>query len=134
MLGNILGGQAFAATRAALGGLARRQEAIASNIANVDTPGYQRRSVDFETALRDRLQDAGPASLVQTDARHLRRTGPGTSSGVSSRDVVSSRNDNNTVSVDEEMAMLSETQLRYQALTQSLGTRIGTLRSVIRGQ
>ena len=50
------------------------------------------------------------------------------------RDVISSRNDANSVSVDEEMSLMAETQLRYQALTQTVGTRMSTLRSVIRGQ
>jgi flagellar basal body rod protein FlgB len=36
--------------------------------------------------------------------------------------------------VDEEMSLMAETQLRYQALAQTVGTRMGTLRSVIRGQ
>jgi flagellar basal-body rod protein FlgB len=52
---------------------------------------------------------------------------------VDPRDVIASRNDSNAVSIDEEMALLAETQIRYQALTQTLGTRLGTLRNVIRG-
>jgi len=47
--------------------------------------------------------------------------------------VVSERNDANSVNIDEEMTLLAETQIRYQALTQSISTRLSTLRSVIRG-
>ncbi len=54
-------------------------------------------------------------------------------SDVEHRDVVASRNDDNRVSVDEEMSLLADTQLRYQALTQSISGRLGTLRSIIRG-
>lgn len=137
MLSNILGGQAFGVARAALTGLARRQEAIASNIANIDTPGYARKAVDFESTLRTRLSPGGieAGSLVRTDERHL--GGPHGAAGGSAamdRDVISSRNDLNSVSVDEEMSLMAETQLRYQALTQTVGTRMSTLRSVIRGQ
>lgn len=137
MLSNILGGTAFETARAALGGLARRQEAVASNLANIDTPGYARKAVDFEAALRTRLTpggaDGGP--LLRTDARHLGRPrAPGGGADAGGRDVVSSRNDANSVSVDEEMSLMAETQLRYQALAQTVGTRMGTLRSVIRGQ
>ncbi|TAJ19705.1 MAG: flagellar basal body rod protein FlgB [Dehalococcoidia bacterium] len=143
MLSNILGGQAFTVARAALGGLARRQEAIASNLANIDTPGYTRKAVDFEAALRNRLTSGAAAggleggSLLRTDGRHLGRPElPGSNSGSQAmgRDVISSRNDSNSVSVDEEMSLMAETQLRYQALTQTVGTRMSTLRSVIRGQ
>jgi flagellar basal-body rod protein FlgB len=137
MLSNILSGPAFSAARAALGGLSRRQEAIASNLANIDTPGYTRKAVDFEATLRTRLSPGGieGGSLLRTDGRHLSR--PEALSGGSEaigRDVISSRNDTNTVSVDEEMSLMAETQLRYQALTQTVGTRMSTLRSVIRGQ
>ncbi len=137
MLSNILGGAAFGTARAALGGLARRQEAIASNLANIDTPGYMRKAVDFEATLRTRLTPGGieGGSLLQTDARHLGRPQAlGGGSEAMGRDVVSSRNDANSVSVDEEMSLMAETQLRYQALAQTVGTRMGTLRSVIRGQ
>lgn len=137
MLSNILGGAAFETARAALGGLARRQEAIASNLANIDTPGYARKAVDFEGTLRTRLTldggDGGP--LRRTDSRHFGRPGaPGGGSEAMGRDVISPRNDANSVSVDEEMSIMAETQLRYQALAQTVGTRMGTLRSVIRGQ
>ncbi len=139
MLPNILGGQALGVARAALTGLARRQEAIASNLANIDTPGYTRQAVDFESALRTRLTPGAieAGSLVRTDSRHLGRPGaPGRAGGSEAmgRDVISSRNDSNSVSVDEEMALMAETQLRYQALTSTIGTRMSTLRSVIRGQ
>ncbi len=137
MLSNILGGAAFETARAALGGLARRQEAIASNLANIDTPGYTRKAIDFEAALRTRLTPGGieGGSLLRTDSRHLARPEAlGGGSEATGRDVVSSRNDANSVSVDEEMSLMAETQLRYQALAQTVGTRMGTLRSVIRGQ
>ena len=65
----------------------------------------------------------GSASLA--DARHPNAVTP--------RDVVADRNDGNQVSIDEEMALLAETQLRYQALTSVVSRRLGTLRGVIRG-
>lgn len=140
MLSNILGGSAFSVARSALGGLARRQEAIASNLANIDTPGYARKSVDFESSLRTRMTSSASGgieagSLLRTDGRHIGRPEAAGSAGqTAGRDVISSRNDANSVSVDEEMSLMAETQLRYQALTQTVGTRMSTLRSVIRGQ
>ena len=57
--------------RQALTGLSRRHEAIASNIANIDTPGYQRREVNFEDALKKQLAGEQPQTqLAVTDAPH----------------------------------------------------------------
>lgn len=126
----------LAAARTALDGLTRRQEAIASNIANVDTVGYRRKSVTFEGALKDQIAAArGEEGLRTTDPAHRRSASMSgrDMGGVERRDVVASRNDDNRVSVDEEMALLADTQLRYQALTQSINGRLGTLRNIIRG-
>lgn len=136
MLISVLDGTAMRAARAALDGLTRRHEAISANVANIDTPGYQRREVRFEQALRDSLRSAGagtpmaathPAHVSAPSARGLVLGGP------EPRDLVASRNDGNTVSIDEEMALLAETQIRYQALTQGIGRRLSTLRTAIRG-
>ncbi len=128
-------GAAMRAARAALDGLTRRQEAIGGNVANVDTVGYQRRSVDFEQTLASEIGRAGGQPMAQTDARHLARggAGGGIPGGGPARNVVSERNDANSVNIDEEMTLLAETQIRYQALTQSISTRLSTLRTVIRG-
>ncbi len=134
MLENILGG-GFEVARIALTGLSRRQSTIAANVANIDTPGYRRREVDFEGALKERLA-LSPARMQTTDDRHFTKTtsenvGQGSSS--TTRDVISERNDQNDVSIDEEMLLLVDTQLRFQALSQATGKRITTLRTVIRG-
>jgi flagellar basal-body rod protein FlgB len=136
MLGSIFDTTAFRAARQGLTGLSQRQQAIASNIANIDTPGYQRREVSFEDTLRQEVAATGAGGgLTRTDPRHFGGGGTASelASGSRSRDVVASRNDANTVDVDEEMMLMVDTQLRYQALSQSIGTRINTLRSVIRG-
>lgn len=140
MLGLILDGGALAAARAALTGLSRRHEATSANIANIDTPGYQRRGVQFEAALRQTLRSQldgpdDPRILRRTHEGHLAAgSGPGGSQrGSVPRDLISSRNDGNNVSIDEEMLILADTQIRFQALTQTLGRRLNTLRSVIRG-
>src|SRR5512133_2035687 len=46
----------------AIMGAAARQQAIARNLANVDTPGYQRVDVDFHSTLRDAMA-SGPSAL-----------------------------------------------------------------------
>lgn len=137
MLGSMFEGVSLQAARVALTGLTRRQEAISSNVANIDTAGYQRRSVSFEddlVAALDRRTER--VALRTTDPRHIGSASvadarnPNT---VTPREVVAERNDANQVSIDEEMALLAETQLRYQALTSVVSRRLGTLRGVIRG-
>ncbi len=134
MLQQILGGGIDVA-RQALNGLSRRQASIAANVANVDTPGYQRREVNFEQALKE--QSGGSTSrMAATDPGHFTKIGSSTvgqGSSARTRDVVSERNDGNDVSIDEEMLLLVDTQLRFQALSQTTAQRLTTLRTVIRG-
>src|SRR5712691_7905930 len=109
MLDQILDSNYMRVARQALTGLSRRHEAIASNIANIDTPGYQRREVSFEDALKKQVAGAQPQSqLAVTDARHIQGSAAASdlSSTTRSRNVVASRNDNNTVDIDEEMTNL----------------------------
>ena len=139
MLRELIDSAALRAARAALGGLTRRQEAISANIANIDTPGYQRRAVSFEQQLEASLQQGQPGeprvTLARTDPRHLGSAAGGraTLEQPTPRELISERNDGNQVSVDEEMVLLAETQIRYQALTQTIGRRLATLRNVIHG-
>mgnify|MGYP005850115575 CR=1 FL=1 len=116
-----------------LDGLARRREAVADNIANIDTPGYRRKEVAFEAELR-RAIGGDPRALRTTDPRHIGASRPAaTDLGVERvQELVSQRRDGNTVSIDEEMVLLSETQLRYQAATTALGRKLAALREVIR--
>lgn len=126
----------FAVARQALNGLSRRQTAISANVANIDTPGYQRREVTFEDALKAQV-GLTPTAMRTTDPRHFASAltpADATGSTTRPRDVVAERNDLNDVSIDEEMILLVDTQLRYQALAQTTGQRIATLRTVIRGQ
>ena len=136
MLGSIFDSSSLRLAREGLTGLSRRQQAISSNIANIDTPGYRRREISFEDALRQEIAaTASGGALTRTDPRHFATGGSVSdlSAGSRSRDVVASRNDANNVDIDEEMMLLVDTQLRYQALSQSIGTRLNTLRTVIRG-
>ena len=133
MLGALLDGPALRAARTALTGLVRREQTIAANIANIDTPGYQRREVSFERALKASLGgEVRQASMTTTDPRHFTTAGRGPGNvpnSVIPRDVVSARNDGNTVSIDEEMTLLAETQIRFPALSQTVGRRLSTLRT-----
>jgi flagellar basal-body rod protein FlgB len=135
----------------ALDGLSRRESLIASNLANIDTPGYRPQSIDFESALRAELdrQEAGhgsnglpassgaaaPLAMRATDPRHL--TGvdavAGSLPGAQSFDG-GLRNDGNTVDLESEMTALIDTQLRYGAVSELVTGKLGMLRTAIGGR
>jgi flagellar basal-body rod protein FlgB len=133
MLASLLGDARIDFLQRALGGLARRQTALAGNIANVDTPGYRRRDAPFEAELRGALgTSSGP--LATTSAGHIARPSSGTSllGGTAPEGrTTAPRNDGNDVDIDYEMTQLAETSLKYQLLTQATSTRFTTLRDIV---
>ncbi|MRW94168.1 flagellar basal body rod protein FlgB [Duganella sp. FT80W] len=101
----------------ALDATAMRQQAIAQNIANVNTPGYQRVGVSFESrveALRQRLGDGAAPALA-----NLAPYRPQLESSDS------------PVSLDMEMASLSENTLHHQVLLKLLNKHYALLGSAI---
>jgi flagellar basal-body rod protein FlgB len=139
---NIFNDPTVKALRTSLSGLQMRQQAIANNIANVDTPGYKAQAVSFEDALQAEL--AGPPKrqpqvlqlgLDTTDGRHIPlqpivktyEAKPVTQMSTDG----TMRNDGNTVDVEREMAKLAETQLSYTALGQMTSAKLGVLRTAI---
>jgi len=108
------------ALEAAISGAAQRQQALAANLANVNTPGYQRVDVDFHGALTAALgsEDAGDAlHSVQFSAR------PDAAGAT--------RADGSTVDVDAESAKLAANALEHQAAVQVAHARIGILKAAM---
>lgn len=91
--------------------LSRRQEVIASNIANADTPGYQTRDVDMPADFSSAMRDAG-TSIVEAPN-------------------LPSRNDGNNVSIDREARLLAENTLKFNLATQMLRGELKDIRSAI---
>src|SRR5690606_13549133 len=102
----------------AIGGVARRHEALLDNVANVETPGYARRDVAFRDALRAALGRTRGLDPVLTDPRHIGPRGLAAPGQVEPRVVTAAgwamRGDGNGVSLDHEMAVLTENALEYQ--------------------
>ena len=125
--------------RIAMTGLSQRQETIAGNIANVDTPDYKSLQINFESSLQqalgqdersrtvDRLVAPHPRHIGSTRATDLDRVQP-TTSTILDQPV---RNDGNNVDIDMEMTDLAETQIRYAALSNLIGDRFQRLRLAI---
>lgn len=89
-----------------------RQQVIASNVANVDTPGYHTRDINFRQALQDVMNPGGEPEL-QTASLELQG--------------LPERPDGNNVNIDREGMMLSETQLQYQMGVELIKDQFHTL-------
>ena len=123
----------------ALGLHARRNEVIASNIANADTPNYKAVDFDFAKAMKSALAGDSRSSLAlsQTDNRHLagKQTQQSTDGvEVEYRQAVQPSIDGYTVDMDVERSAFMDNSLRYQSTLTFLNRRISGLSDAIKGQ
>ncbi|NPV09394.1 MAG: flagellar basal body rod protein FlgB [Anaerolineae bacterium] len=124
---------AIRALRYALDGLSLRQQAVAQNIANLNTPGYKAARVSFEEELQRRLRGSGDA--VDVSLTHPAHVLPSERPGVSiTRDASTSiRLDGNNVDIDWEMARLAETVINYNTVTELISMKLAILKTAIKG-
>ena len=109
-----------------------RNEAIANNIANVDTPGYKRQDVSFETELQHALKASRYKSLdekVKDANLHLKRLEPRAYTDIPNW---SYRMDKNNVDIDTENVELASNQIKYNGITNSIDNEFRNLRTVIK--
>ncbi len=104
--------------RQALDGLQQRQDAIAANVANLETPGYLSREVDFESSLRSAVATGRPDRFAVTEERSLAPT----------------RLNGNNVNIDREIMLGSETLLRQRLAIQGLNSKYQILRTAVTGR
>lgn len=110
------------ALQVALDGLAQRQGVTADNVANIQTPGFRARTVEFEAALADAVAGAPGAS-----ADDLAGTiGTGYTSDPA-------REDGNNVSLENETLFGTKTNLEYTMALRVVDSRFGIYRDVLRG-
>lgn len=116
--------RAFAVVDAALDYRAMRQDLIAGNIANVDTPYYRPRDVDFQQLLIQKrnesfgIKDRTTLPMAQTDAAHLAPLSDESNARATLffRDGHAARNDGNSVDLDVETSELGKNSIMYGAL------------------
>lgn len=120
---------------------AQRQEMLASNLANSDTPHYKAVDFRFSDALRaatgmPSAKLPAPA-LVQTARGHMtpKGAGAGAASGaeVLYRTQTQSSVDGNTVDADVERANFADNAVRYEASLRFLNGQVKTLLSAVQG-
>jgi flagellar basal-body rod protein FlgB len=113
----------------ALGLRAERQQLIASNIANADTPGYHARDFDFSCALREAVgaQAAGGAALT-THAAHIAPAAGATAQPNLLYALPSQTNlDRNTVDLDRERAAFADNTVKYEATLRFINSGVRTM-------
>ena len=104
--------------RVAVAGLTARQTAIADNIANIETPGYQARKVEFEAALTSAVKNGDAPSSVRPSVQNS---------------LEPSRLNGSNVNLDEETLSHIDTTMRYQLTLRALDSKYSMLRTAITG-
>jgi len=120
----------------------QRQELLASNIANADTPNFKARDIDFSSALQGALARAtNSAPLATTSAAHYpnakaaadgKTLADGTTP-VLYRTVTQGAVDGNTVDMDTERTQFADNALRYEAGITMLNQQIRNMLAAIQG-
>ena len=103
-----------------------REQAISANMANVDTPGYHTKDINFENELN---RAVNRVSVVSTDGSSGAELLP----AVQEVRGLMERPDGNNVSLDREGLLLSETQLQYQIGVQLIKHQFHQILSAIGG-
>ncbi|WP_458699794.1 flagellar basal body rod protein FlgB [Sulfurospirillum sp. 1307] len=124
---------------AALSARALRQDLIAGNIANIDTPFYKARDVDFESALKEKARemyakdDVKKLEMATTNEHHLKAYEDNDTHKATLflRDGHMARNDGNTVDLDVETTELSKNSVMFNALTAALKKNSTIFKSVL---
>jgi flagellar basal-body rod protein FlgB len=115
---------------------AQRQQVLASNIANVDTPGYVARDIDFNAALQNALTGQHAPGLAQTSAGHRTITSTQGLIGSPLAYTVQTQPslDGNTVDLDQQRANFTDNAIRYESTLRFINGHVKTMLSAITGQ
>jgi flagellar basal-body rod protein FlgB len=117
---------------------AQRQELLASNIANADTPNYKARDIDFSSALQGALaRNGNGGALATTNGAHIGAALDGKTladgTPVLYRTVSQGAVDGNTVEMDTERTQFADNGLRYEAGISMINHQIRDLMAAIQG-
>lgn len=116
----------YQATKSLLDVAAERHKVLASNLANAETPGYRRMelSSSFEKSLKSSVADGDLRSVDSSKIDFSEDQSP----------TLRSDHTGNNVSVDQELMLLNENALRYEALGQFASGSLRQLKAAITGR
>ena len=109
----------------------KRNEILASNIANAATPNFKAKDLDFDMMLQNKL---GFGKVSINDKRHFDVAIGSNEKGVKFRQNVTPSKDGNTVELHIEQMQFSENVIRYQTSLEFLNRKISGLMSAIKGE
>jgi len=110
----------------------RRTQLISENIANVDTPGYKARDINFNQVLQNQREQS--VKLDATHKSHINLSQGAFSENIKFRQVEQSSADGNTVDMQKEKAAFAENAVRYQTTLRVLSGKIMGLKSAFKGE
>ncbi len=129
MINNIK--QQFEVYSNALGLRNKRNEILASNIANAATPQYKARDVDFEVELARSLS-VGPMNT--TSGGHIALGSKNLPGKIQYREPLQPSMDGNTVELQVEQMEFAQNTIRYQTTLNFINSKLSGLMSAIRGE
>ena len=115
----------------------QRQQVLASNIANADTPNYKARDLDFKTALQGALKGTGApggVAVATTAPGHLPgNTALSADAGLLYRTPAQGSVDGNTVDMDAERAAFTDNAVHYEFNLTRISQQIKGMLTAIQG-
>jgi flagellar basal-body rod protein FlgB len=122
MIDAIFSNPTYAASKVLMDAAAQRQQAIASNIANVETPGYKRVDIakSFDETFAAHLRAGEVSSLPEPTLEQ-------------DPNAVSTRMDGNNVQIDKELLAMSSNSVQYDTLTEFVSGNLKQLQMAISG-
>ena len=137
MIDGIFASEIYKVLEKSLNAASMQHQMISNNIANVDTPGYKRSEVVFQSKLNEVLgmKDKDYLPLTVTNKNHIPIVPNLTIDDINPEIIVnnetSNRADDNNVDIDFEMSKLAENTAFYSSLAQLTSLKLGNLQSVI---
>ncbi len=139
MVEGIISSEIYQILEKSLNAASLQQQMTSNNIANVNTPGFKRSEVVFQSKLDQLLNGADKSylPLTVTNKNHISIT-PGMTLDSVNPEIItdnatSSRNDGNNVDIDSEMAKMAENTAYYSSLAQLTSMKLTMLHEVIKG-
>ena len=113
---------------------AKRAEVLAANLANVDTPNYKARDLDFQAAMK--MAASGQDNhIAKTNPKHFSTSDTGSfAPALLYRQSFQDSLDGNTVDEQIEQSKFMQNSIQYQTSLEFLGGKFRSLRSAIRGE
>ncbi len=129
----VYGDKALNIASKAMDGLSYRRNVISQNVANVDTPGYHALELNFESALQKSMSSSPKLTMARTDTQHqLSKDDASGPYQARLRTGGAERVDGNNVDIDTELVQMSETGIRYSALTTAVSKKLNLLKEIAR--